>query len=68
LLQVRNKILVFHNSGIAIGYFAPGGKNIFTSPPTKTEEFKMKIRRNSAEEAKAEHLLFVASDFFEVIK
>jgi len=32
-------------------------------PPTKLAEFKMKNRCKSAEEAKAEHLLFVAAVF-----
>jgi len=46
------------------GYLAPGGKNIFAPPPTKTVEFEVKNMRKSAEEAKAQHLLFVTSVYF----
>jgi len=34
-------------------------KNIFAAPSTKTAEYEVKNRHKSAEEAKAEHLLFV---------
>jgi len=43
------------------------GKSIFALLPTKTAEFEVKNRRKSAEEAKAERLLFCYyCIFFEV--
>jgi len=40
------------------------GENIFAPPPTKTAEFEVKNLRKNAEEAKAEHLLFITSVIF----
>jgi len=39
------------------------GQNIFVPPPIKTAEFEVKNRCKSAEEAKAEHLLFETAVF-----
>jgi len=51
-------------SSVAIGCPAPGAKNVFAPPPTKTVKFEVKNKRKSAEEAKAEHLLFVTAVIF----
>jgi len=46
-------------SSAAIGYPAPGDKNIFLLPPTKTAEFEVKNTRKTAEKAKSECLLLL---------
>jgi len=51
-------------SVVAIGYQAPGSKNIFVPPPTKIAELEVKNRYKSAEKTKPEHLLCVTSVIF----
>jgi len=55
-----NKIdnIVSMKCRVAIGYPAPGVKNISAPPPTKTAEFEVKYTPIIAEEAKAKHFWY----------